>query len=291
MAPFLDPQLLEIFEQARRDLSFADSICTPEYADMWVRLAISDHSIADQIFEFCEEWLTDLKGVDEASLLRQALCLHYIRTLGARHLLPKVMKHLSCHHLIGETQKCWFEVPNPLASLSLDQSVWRTFLEQADNHRDGRSYFAPLTQLYYADTMGQTALNLFTEIALSIDPLKADVITLVSEHLSMREAVEIENKNLLKLGDWLWDNWQVEDGLQSLLIIAYRCINGRPDRSEVLALRLALIAPEQAEQTCAALTKLPIDQKRQFATHLEKQLKRVGKIKLWVHCRKVLFGA
>jgi hypothetical protein len=95
---------------------------------------------------------------------------------------------------------------------------------------------------------------------------------------------------LLKLGDWLWDNWQVEDGLQSLLIIAYRCINGRSDRAEVLALRLALIATEQAEETCAALTELPIDQKRQFATHLEKQLKRVGKIKLWVHCRKALFG-
>ena len=310
---YLDSSLFELFKQVQEQFSFEDSIFTLEHAEMWVRLAIVDDSIAEQVYKQCSEVLDIASnhelGVKQANeypneLHKQALAMHYIRALGARQLLNLVYQNLEKHSKQNEafvdddsleiskqaSEKAisWFAIKNPLFSANLDDSAWHNELSIVEHKRDGVSNFPPLKRLYAGETMAETALNLIHEIALSIDPIREQLLRLVNSYLASRS--NLTSHQFIaqddKLRDWLWAQEGIQD--EAMLLIAYQSIKDRPERAETLALRLALISPHLAEKACSNLQALPNDQKLIFATALEKQLKRVGKIRLWVSCRTAL---
>ena len=71
---------------------------------MWVRLAIVDDEVANQLYKHCSSVLElppheepNTQATEECSnkLYKQALAMHYIRALGARHLLSHVYQNLN----------------------------------------------------------------------------------------------------------------------------------------------------------------------------------------------------
>ena len=268
---------------------------------MWVRLAIVDDTIAQKLYDQCA-YALDLAEETHNILYQKALALHYIRALGARQLVNKVVEQLSNE---------WFVLNNPLFELELDftqqdqspdqsqdqssmHSHWHQQLIEVEHKRDGISQFPPLTRLYTAPTMAQTVLNLVHEIALGIDPIRAKLVGIVSVYLANDHQANPVSKMspneqiMAHLRTWLWDQWRNGSQDELMLSMAYHCVLNQPKRAENLALRLALVSPNLAEKACYHLQALPDEQKSFFASSLEKQLKRVGKIKLWVACRTLL---
>ena len=291
MSFYIDSQLLEAFKNEVAAMDFGESVFTVAHAEMWVRVAIADHIIAARIYDLCSQSLHDPIVSDDATLLRQALALHYIRALGARHLLPLVLKALDTQYYPENHRKSrWFFTINPLSQMSTEQSAWSDHMQTVEQSRDGQSMFTPLITVYSARTMGETALHLITYLALNSDPIKAQVFEIVKSHLDELSYAPSESREREKLLDWLWDNWQVDHQESGLLNIVEKCVENRNDRLETLAIRLALITTDLAEQVCQQLAQLPMEQKQFFSQNLEKQLKRVGKVKLWVYCRNALFA-
>lgn len=312
---YLNTSLFDLFQEVKNKYSFEESIFTLEHAEMWVRLAVVDDEVANQLYEHCSSVLqlplhvnSYAQAMEHSNnLYKQALAMHYIRSLGARHLLNHVYQNLSfdqnkeklltteCSTGTSDTinqQKTvnWFVSKNPLYQVSLEHSTWHDELSKVEQKRDGVSHFPPLKRLYAENTMAETALNLVQDIALSIDPIRDKLLRLVNDYLSKFSACDdtetVVRSNSLK--DWLWSQWR--DGIQdeAMLLIAYQSVKDQPKRAETLALRLALLSPQLAERACSSLKALPNDQKLSFAVALEKQLKRVGRIKLWVSCRTAL---
>ena len=156
------------------------------------------------------------------------------------------------------------------------------------------SRFAHLAPLFSESSLGYTALSLIGDLSISGHPAMGRALAHVSAHLSASvgdrfytETLSADDK--LRLSAWLWDHLDLKADLTPLLPVASECLNGRSDRAEVLAIRLALLSPESATLICQSLVSLELEQRQRFAMMLEKQLKRVGKIRLWVSCREHLF--
>lgn len=63
-----------------------------------------------------------------------------------------------------------------------------------------------------------------------------------------------------------------------------------PEHAGECARRLALVHTPFCEPACRLIQHLPEATRRTFADALNQQLSRIGAIKLWVGCRRILFG-
>lgn len=261
-------------------------IWVPDDAARWVRWGVADEIIAEMLFEQSR----DVLEYSENSPLKQALALHYIRGLGGRHLLNMVAEIL-CKCLVLSSDRwqhldhaCLFSIKNPLSDYVPQASTWRD-IRRAKLQTDDTSYFVPDQPHFAEETLGRTALTLICELAPSGHSSRQTALCMINHHLNG----EVEYQGSLdKWSDWIWDLSGPRDNLTVLLTHATQALEGRHDRARELALRLALISPEYAEQACRVLSKLGEDTKCIFVNQLEKQLKRVGKVRLWVRCRDIL---
>lgn len=187
-----------------------------------------------------------------------------------------------------DSHRCWLTRPNPLASIALthDDEARARRAERAAM-RDGVSHFAPLQEVYAHSTLGESALTLIAEIAPPRHPARRAALNFIDAHLQMSSLDEARRD---WLSTWLWDHLDMREGLAPLLPYARQILQGHPERAELLAVRLALITPDEALDVCQALQSLPQSERASFGSLLERQLKRVGKISLWVGCREALAG-
>ena len=284
---------------SRSSLSSLSSPLNVAEAELWVREGVCDALIADQLFELIQNILRASRDHDACEL---GLSMHYLRGLSGRHLLSVLSEVLSqclqCHEHIEA--RCWMQESNPLNDAHLDTPWFKERLIDEDR-RDGVSAFAPMSSLYARPTLGESALVLIAELAPPGHPAKQQALRYASSHLSLytRSALTpertIDDQNHVHLTSWLttwlWDHLDIRDELTPLLPHASRCLQGSEERQTSLAIRLALIRPQDALEMCQALKTLDLEERKTFATLLEKQLKRVGKIRLWVACRQALLHA
>ena len=265
-------------------------------AEQWVREGVCDPLIAQQLFALVEEVLS---LPEQHSALELGLSMHYIRGLSGRHLLMLLSEALSrCHHHDEHIQSCWMDIDNPLNE-DHPTSPWYQARLNDEQRRDGVSTFAPMNSLYARSSLGKSALVLIADLAPPGHPAKQQALQYASAHLSLYTELsdsldpstryESHEVPLIPwLTSWLWDHVDIRDELTPLLPHASRCVQGSEQRQQALAIRLALIRPQDAEEICQALQSLEFKERQNFAKLLEKQLKRVGKIRLWVACRQLL---
>lgn len=86
--------------------------------------------------------------------------------------------------------------------------------------------------------------------------------------------------------------WQAlpPDELPQAIPWARTLLTESPDLANQLASRFALLARDICPELCATLAPLPDDTKLVIANTLRKNLKRMGKVRLWVACREALKG-
>ena len=268
-------------------------------AAQWVREGVCDPVIADQIFSLIRQVL---ETPDRYNALELGLTLHYIRGLSGRHLLDHLGEALSACLAHDVHDRCWMEIANPLYGIT-PASPWLESRLTVESLRDGVSEFAPLQSLYARPNLGESALALIAELAPPGHPAKQQALRYASAHLSRyteqsSSTIRLDDdhdvpeahSHLDWLTSWLWDHLDVRDELTPLLPHAARCVRNSAHRQQALAIRLALIRPEDASRVCQALTSLELTDRQSFSKLLEKQLKRVGKIKLWVLCRQTLLS-
>lgn len=287
-------------------------------ASAWVREGVRDAQVADHIFTHVVKVLED--PTDDEKL---ALGIHYLRGLGGRHLLSALCEALSAclsassvmeanRKTEGEAEdegitvetvgcdrsRCWLRRTNPLSAYlerastrSLDDHL-ETPHERAqrrryerDALRDGVSQFAELRDLYAHPTLAESALMLIAELAQPGHAARQVGSRYVSDHLS---SPDVDPRQRAWLATWLWDHLDPRGTLEPLLPHARSCLSGHPRRIEALAVRLALLIPHEAISACEAMRSLSEAERALFSARLERQLKRVGRVKLWVQCRETL---
>ena len=64
---FLDPKLFSSFIKTLNQDSFEEAIADPSHASMWVRVAVADPKIAEQLFRQCEDWIKAVDHLDQTS--------------------------------------------------------------------------------------------------------------------------------------------------------------------------------------------------------------------------------
>ena len=282
MSDPIDRELLRAFDLDRAGKSFEESLFDLDHAEMWVRLGVADSEVSETIFKYCE---SEFSKQTELILcpLRLGLSLHYIRSLGARHLLSGLIEALIKS---GEDKRSdWFGIMNPLFEERDIETNSRAILTARESKRDGVSSFQTLAPLFAATTLGITALDTVALLATREHPSREASIQYVSERL---QRGDLEATDHQYVQSWLWDYADLNRDLDSLLPVTVHLLSEKPSRSDILAIRLALLSPESAAAVCESLRGLNGELKSRFLSSLEKQLKRVGKISLWVRCREAI---
>jgi hypothetical protein len=235
-----------------------DALSARDTSLFWVRAAVSNPVFAHAVISIADGWL------DHASAFKRALSLHYLRALGARGCCERVSKTLT------QRPYDWLFIINPLFELNEEA---RPLMEDSTSE-DGVSFFPPRKIYFVEETLAETALQL--------------LITLCPpQHIARESAIDWALTEP-SLTVWAWDAWAPQRAHLPLLQSALKVLNESEEWCEALALRLALFHPQEAPIFCEHLKALHSPQKHIFERTLEKQLRRVGKIKLWVHCRKSL---
>ena len=224
----------------------------------WVRAAVSNPQFAHAVITIADDWL------DHVSSLKRALSLHFLRALGARGRCDRVSRVLT------QRPSDWLFIVNPLSELNEEASS----LIEDSTSEDGVSFFPPRKVYFFEETLAETALQL--------------LITLCPPQHSARERAIDWALAEDSLTVWAWDAWAPQRPHLPLLPSAFRILTDSEEWCEALALRLALFHPQEAPIFCEQLRELEPPRKSVFERTLEKQLRRVGKIKLWVRCRQSL---
>ena len=92
MSDSIDSELLRAFESDRAGKSFEESLYDLTHAEMWVRLGVADAKVSEKVYKHCEAVFSKQNGF-VISPLRIGLSLHYVRSLGARHLLSPLAEY------------------------------------------------------------------------------------------------------------------------------------------------------------------------------------------------------
>ena len=148
-------------------------------------------------------------------------------------------------------------------------------LQQAD----GVSYFVEAHPLIAEHTLGETALRVFTELAPSGHPTRVAMQNSLAYHLKTQQH---DSDGLVS---WLWEITGSRDPLAPLVPYLSLCLEHQPERAKALAVRVALINPDEAISVCSSLAQLEEPIKEMFKTELYRQLMRIGQIKLWASCK------
>ena len=61
-----------------------------------------------------------------------------------------------------------------------------------------------------------------------------------------------------------------------------------PHLANEVATKYVLLSRDDCPDLCASLKDVPLDTRTHFASALEKNLRRVGRIRKWVECRTAL---
>ena len=294
MSNSIDEALLSAFERDRAGESFEVSVFDLNHAEMWVRLGVSDPRVSERIFERCVTQLQATgSSLTQETALRLGLSLHYIRSLGARHLLNEVLESLtkSCELDEGESiTQSWYSVDNPLFEVQEVKTECRALISDREASRDKVSAFQAISPFFADQTLGSTALQTIALLSTHNHPARILAINHVSTRLqsALRKELSLSTQERSFIQAWLWDQADWERDLSALLPMTSTLLNEKRSRVDLLAIRLALLSPKNAVQVCESLGQLEIEVKRQFTESLEKQLKRVGKVSLWVQCRETL---
>ena len=172
--------------------------------------------------------------------------------------------------LISSQEGHWVGEPNPLYVLEDDGVI----CPPVHLDEDGVSSF-PARHIYFsAPTLAETALLLLTSLTPPSHPARE-----VALQWSVKQPSLLE---------WTWEMWTPQASHLPLLSATLSCLHNNPQRTETLALHLALLHPQEAPIFSQQLTHANDEVFSLFQTALEKHLKRVGKIKCWVTCREIL---
>jgi hypothetical protein len=139
-----------------------------------------------------------------------------------------------------------------------------------------------------------TALALLLELTPRAHPRYAESLSWASERLG---SVSVETTLYIPLLRLVWRAWPAERPLLELSPHLSALLCDDPTQGEPLATRLALFHPEHALEVCEVLARalqtntLTLNTLNPFMSALEKQLLRVGKVKVWAHCRRLVRGS
>ena len=235
----------------------------------WIGALVSSEERAGRAVAVARRWLLDPLAE------RRALAVHLARAVGARGLCEALCEALEA------SPEGWRGVVNPL---------WAAEPAPPPPPGDGVSRFPSPRLTFCAPTLAESALACLAALAPSAHPARER-----ASRWALAEAAALWGRGAVEeaapLARLAWETRDPRAPLLPLAPYAPLLLSLHPELAEPLALRLALLCPHEAPALCAALAPLPPSAARDaFARALQKQLGRVGRVRLWVECRGALAG-
>lgn len=143
---------------------------------------------------------------------------------------------------------------------------------------DGVSAFAVQVPFHAYPTLAETALRGLFYLSPHAHPARAQGLSWGLSALNTEPL----------LITTLWEAWPAERSLLPLKPHLGDLLTQSPSEGRALAVRLALLHPDEALELCEALSELEEVNLGPLYEALHKQLLRVKRVRLWVECREAL---